>query len=98
MLGRQPCPQSCRLDEVLEHALPVDLEHRKKLAVTRFEARIAVDRHHLELELCLGLGVLHDLESAGAKTAARSGVEHDSGYGYKPRVVVASATRRTASP
>jgi len=83
---------------VCECALTVDFDHRKKLAVTRFEARIVVYRDHLELELCLYPGVLHDLESPGAKTAARSGVEDDADYGYRPLVVVASATRLTASP
>ena len=81
-----------------EHALPVDLENRKELAVLRFEDGIAVDRDHLELKLCLFPGVLHDLEGPSAETAARGGVENDPGYGYRPRVVVASATRRTASP
>ena len=81
-----------------ERAHPVDLDHRKMLAIPRLEVRVAVDRDDLELELRARLSVPHDLESADAETAARGGVENDVSYGYRPRVVVASATRCTASP
>jgi hypothetical protein len=68
------------------------------LAVAGVKGRVAVDRHHVELESDFGLHFPHDLESAGAQTAPGGGVEDEQCYGYRPRVVVASATRCTASP
>jgi hypothetical protein len=39
-----------------------------------------------------------DLERTSAEAAVGRVVDGDTGYGYKPRVVVASATRWTARP
>jgi len=96
--GCQPCPQGSRLDEVRERPLAVDLDHREKLSVARLEVGIAVDGDDLEVELRVGPSLAHDLERPRAEAAPRGRVHHDTRYGYRPRVVVASATRRTASP
>jgi hypothetical protein len=51
----------------------------------------------LEAELRVRRG--HDLERAHTEAAVRSVIDGDaSRYGYRPRVVVASATRCTARP
>jgi hypothetical protein len=69
------------------------------LAVPRLELRIAADVDELELEFDLRPRVTDDLERARAEIAVGGVVESDERrYGYRPLVVVASATRRTASP
>lgn len=69
------------------------------LAITRLELRIAADVDELELEADLVLRLPHDLEGARAEVAVGGVIESDArSYGYRPLVVVASETRRTASP
>ena len=84
---------------IRERPLAVDLDHRQPLAVAFFELRVAGDVDLRELEA----GVRGDgderLPRPLAQVAAWRVVEDDlRRYGYKPRVVVASATRMTASP
>jgi hypothetical protein len=76
----------------------VDLHHGKTLAIRGLECLVAVDVHDSELEAQLQLRFAHDLERALAQTAAGCAVDSDYCYGYRPLVVVASATRCTASP
>ena len=76
----------------------VDLDHREERPVTLLEIGVAADVDELELEAELSLHLLHDLERSRAEAAVGGVVDRDSGYGYSPRVVVASATRCTARP
>jgi hypothetical protein len=69
------------VDEVLERAHAVDLDDRQVLPISRLEARIAVDRDHVELEPHLGLCVAYDLERTLAEAAARRRVDDDASYG-----------------
>jgi len=94
--AREACPEYVGVDEVRESALLVDLEHGQIHAIAALELVVAGDVHELELEPELGLQVADDLERALAEPAVGRVVERD--YGYRPRVVVASATRWTASP
>jgi hypothetical protein len=91
-------PERFGVDVVRENPLAVDLDHRQPLAVARLELWVAGDVDLLQLEAFLAaqLGQLHP--GAFAEVAVGGVVEGDPGYGYKPRVVVASATRWTASP
>jgi hypothetical protein len=86
------------VDEVRERLLAVDLDDRQKLSVARLELRVAGDVDLVQVEL----DVLPDRGERRprplAKTAVLSGVKNYLGYGYRPRVVVASETRCTASP
>jgi hypothetical protein len=68
------------------------------LAVAALEIGVSGDVEELEIERELGLHLAHDLERALAEPAVRRVVERDPRYGYRPRVVVASATRWTARP
>jgi hypothetical protein len=69
------------------------------LAVARLELRIPADVDERELEADLGLHIANNLDGACTEVAIGSVVQGDArGYGYKPLVVVASETRRTASP
>ena len=86
------------VDEVHELPLPVDLDDGDQLAVARLELLVAVDRDLLELEAELLLRLDDRRPRAIAEVATLRAVEPDAGYGYSPRVVVASATRFTASP
>jgi hypothetical protein len=81
-----------------EGPLAVDLDHGQPLAVARLEVRFTGDVDLLELEglLAAQLGQLRS--RALAEMAVGGVVEGDPDYGYRPRVVVASATRWTASP
>jgi hypothetical protein len=91
-------PETRLVDEVCERLLPVDLDDRQPLAIAGFELGVAGDVDLLELErnrLCNGG---QRLARAFTKVAAGRVVENDARYGYKPRVVVASATRKTAQP
>jgi hypothetical protein len=64
-----------------------------------FELRAPCDVDHLEIEVNLVADVSDDLESPFTEAAVGSVVDGDAlRYGYSPRVVVASATRCTASP
>ena len=96
--GDDALPESPRVDEVSERAATVDLDDGQVLAIGGLESAIALDVDDLELELELGLRLAHDLERARAEAAAWRGVDGDLRYGYRPRVVVASATRWTARP
>jgi len=68
-------------------------------AIPSLELGVRADIDELELEAELRLGLRHDLERAGTEAAVGRVVDGDAAcYGYNPRVVVASATRWTASP
>jgi hypothetical protein len=86
------------VDEVRERLLAVDLDDRQELPVARLELGHAGDVHFVQVEL----DVLPDRRERRprplAEAAVLGGVQNDLGYGYKPRVVVASETRCTASP
>jgi hypothetical protein len=71
------------------------------LAVAELEHGVPGDVHELEIELDVasGLHLANHLERPLAEPAVRGVIEDDLGrYGYRPLVVVASATRCTASP
>ena len=84
--------------EIGERHLTADLDHRQKLAVAALELGVAGDVDLDELERLLGPNGLEHPPGRGAQVARRSVVEDDPRYGYRPRVMVASATRCTASP
>jgi hypothetical protein len=86
------------LDEVGECLLAVDLDDRKPLAVTGLELRVAADVDLLQLEPELVPRRVDDPARGGAEVAPFGVVEDDVGYGYRPRVIVASETRWTARP
>jgi hypothetical protein len=95
----EPRPQDLGVDEVRERSLPVDLDDRELRAVPALELPVPCDVHERELEAELGLGLTHDVERALAERAVGRVVDDDPGrYGYRPLVVVASATRCTARP
>jgi hypothetical protein len=77
----------------------VDLDHRQELPVALLELVVAGDVYLAELELDVAPQRVENRPRALAEVAAGRVVEDDFGdYGYRPRVVVASATRWTASP
>jgi hypothetical protein len=91
--------QRAGIDEVRERLLAVDLDDGQERAVPRLELGVARDVDELEIEAELVARLRHDLERAGAEAAVGSVVDPDAlRYGYKPRVMVASATRCTAMP
>ncbi len=75
-------PERIRLDEVRESALPVDLDDRKPLAVTRLEAGDAADVDLCELEAQLVSRRLHHAARGGAEVTAVGVVENDPGQSY----------------
>jgi hypothetical protein len=81
------------LDEVCEGPLAVDLHDRKPLAVPRLELRVAADVDFHQLEPKLVPRRVDDPARGGAEVAPLGVVEGDAGYGYRPRVIVASETR-----
>ena len=81
------------VDVVDERAFPVDLDHRQPVAVARLELWISADVDLLELEVELVAETRELPLRPFAQVAARSVIEDDAGYGYSPRVIVASATR-----
>ena len=81
------------LDEVRERALAVDLHDRKPLAVAGLELRVAADVDLFELEPQLVPRRVDDPARGSAKVAPLGVEEGDAGYGYRPRVSVASETR-----
>jgi hypothetical protein len=91
-------PECGFVQVVHEGALAVDLDHRQPFPVASLERRVSADVDLLELELELGAQARELPPCPLAQVAARSVVQRDPGYGYSPRVVVASATRWTASP
>ena len=69
------------------------------IAVAALELRISADVDQLELERDGRPHLIHGLERALAEPAVGGVVDGDlRRYGYRPRVVVASVTRWTASP
>jgi hypothetical protein len=86
------------LDVVDEQPLPVELDDGQPLAVARLEIGVAVDRDLLELEAELGAQLGELRPRPLAERAALGVVEGDPRYGYRPRVIVASATRPTPRP
>ena len=90
--------QSVRLDEVGERALAVDLDDRKPLAIPGLEVGVIRDVHLLQLEADVGSNRLHGSSRRRAEVASLGVEEDDAGYGYSPRVRVASETRWTARP
>jgi hypothetical protein len=81
------------LDEVRERALAVDLHDRKPLPVPGLELRVAADVDLLQLELELVARRVDDPPRGGTEVARLGVEEDDAGYGYRPRVIVASETR-----
>jgi hypothetical protein len=87
------------VDVVGEGALALDLDHGQPFAVAGLELGIAADVDLDELERMRGAHVLEHRARPLAEVAAGRSEQRDAdGYGYRPRVVVASATRCTASP
>jgi hypothetical protein len=93
----EPATESGLVDVVDEGALAADLDHRQPLPVAGLQLRVAadVDFGQREAELVPQPGNLRACPLA--QMAALRVVERD-GYGYSPRVTVASATRCTARP
>jgi hypothetical protein len=96
--GTEPAPERLGVHEVRERELAIDLDGRQELPVARLELGPAADVDELEVDPELLADLLDDFERPGAEAAVRRVVDRDAGYGYRPRVVVASATRSTASP
>ena len=94
----EPFAERVRVHEVRERALAIDLDDGQQLAVAGLQSVVALDVDDLEGEPEVGTDGLDDLEGPSAEAAVGSAIDRDSNYGYKPRVVVASATRCTASP
>jgi hypothetical protein len=86
------------LDEVRERPLAVDLDDRKPLAIAGLELGVAADVDLLQRERQLVPRRVDDPPRGGAEVAPLGVEEDDAGYGYKPRVIVASETRWTARP
>jgi hypothetical protein len=81
------------LNEVCERPLAVDLNHRQPLAVAGLELRVTADVDLFELEPQLVPRRVDDPARGSAKVAPLGVEEGDAGYGYRPRVRVASETR-----
>ena len=81
------------LHEVCERPLAVDLNHRQPLAVAGLELRVTADVDLFELEPQLVPRRVDDPARGSAKVAPLGVEEGDAGYGYRPRVIVASETR-----
>jgi hypothetical protein len=82
-----------------ERLLAVDLDHRQPLPVARLQLGVAGDVDLRELEVGVGADGDERLPRPLAEVTTGCVVEDDlRRYGYKPRVVVASATRMTARP
>jgi hypothetical protein len=93
-------PQRLGLHEVRERALAVDLDDGQELPVALLEVGVPGDVDLHELERPLGAHGFEDAPRRHAEVAVRSVEEDDPryGYGYRPRVIVASETRWTARP
>ena len=91
--GAEPAPERLGVHEVRERELAVHLDGGKELPVARLELGPTADVDELELEPELPVDLGGDLERPRAEAAVSRVVDGDSRYGYKPRVVVASATR-----
>ena len=71
----QPPAQRFRLDEIGERALAVDLDHRKRFAISRLQGGVAADVHRLEL---VSADPGDDLERPRAEMAAVGVVDDDA--------------------
>jgi hypothetical protein len=93
-------PYECApIDVVDEGALAVDLDDRQPFAVPGLELGPAADVDLVELELVLAPHLCEGSPRTLAEMAVvRVEERYANGYGYRPRVVVASATRWTARP
>jgi hypothetical protein len=98
-LCAQPAEERGAVEVVDERPLPVDLDDRQPFAVLLLELWVATDVDLAQVELVLAPELCERAPGALAEVAV-IGVENGdaSGYGYSPRVVVASATRCTARP
>jgi hypothetical protein len=94
----EPAAEAVRIDVVDKRALAVDLHDRQPLAVARLERGVAGDVDLGELESELVLERADGPARPLAEVAVGSVVQRDARYGYRPRVIVASATRLTAMP
>jgi hypothetical protein len=63
------------------------------LSILGLERWVAADVDELEVESELVLDSANDLERTGAEAAVGGVIQRDLNYGYRPLVVVASATR-----
>jgi hypothetical protein len=90
--------QRIGLHEVGESSLSVDLNDRQQLAVSSLELGVTGDVDLLELKRLLDPYRLQHAPRGRAQVALGRVEESDANYGYKPRVIVASETRCTASP
>ena len=97
MCGDLPA-EGVRWHVVDEGLRAVDLDHRKQLPVAPLEVGIPGDVHLAQLEVHLRAELVEGRPRPLAQVAAGRVVEDDAYYGYRPRVVVASATRCTATP
>jgi hypothetical protein len=87
--------QRGRVDVVDERALAADLDDRQPLAIALLELGVAGDVDLAKLDALADERRTRPL----AQVAALGAIENDvAAYGYMPRVVVASATRCTATP
>jgi hypothetical protein len=98
VLGAELRAKRVGVHEVRERELAVDLDRGEELPVALLEIRPARNVDQLDVEPELVAQRRDDLERTRAKAAVSRVVDGDSCYGYRPRVVVASATRWTASP
>jgi hypothetical protein len=96
------CPPEGPWKDVVGRDLhPVELDHGNTLAVTLLELGDTVDLDLLQLEAELVRKGKELRPRVLAEVAADGVVQRDrrrGGYGYSPRMIVASATRSTASP
>ena len=86
------------MHEVGESSLSLDLDDRQPLTVPGLELGVSGDVDLLELERLLDPYGFQHAPRGRAQMALGGVEENDPDYGYKPRVIVASETRCTASP
>jgi hypothetical protein len=90
--------QRVGLHEIGESSLSLDLDDRQPLTVQSLELGVSGDVDLLELKRLLDPNGLQHAPRGRAQVALGGVEEGDANYGYKPRVIVASETRCTASP
>jgi hypothetical protein len=87
------------MDVVGKGLLTVDFDDRDQLPVPGLELRVAADVGLAQLEPELVSELAHLTQCTLTEVATLRVVDDDLGrYGYSPRVIVASATRPTATP
>jgi hypothetical protein len=92
-------PQLSLLDPVDRHTLAVDLDDRQPPPVFALELAIPGDVHFLDVEAQLGTKPLElDARELAQMTVAADVQPDHHRYGYRPRMMLASATRLTARP